>query len=228
MRFLFLALLMVAGILGAVVLMQRGQARITAETTPPATATVATRQVEPGRPDDPGRPPAALPSPQTESMPADPVAAPTHAAAPDPVTEKPMAPKAPEPAAPAFQVVAKPAIVAAGILETTRGRVTLKDIAPLESATRCGEGAKAWPCGQLATTQLRRFLRGRSVNCDIADPAWEGAVTARCTLGREDVAAWLVENGWARAEPGSPYEAAGRAAEAAGRGIFGADPRQQP
>ncbi|MCD2179910.1 thermonuclease family protein [Rhizobium sp. C1] len=233
MRFLFLALLVIAGILGAVILMQKGQARIVAETAPPATAAA---------PDKPGGSPA-LPSPATpppmERLSGDP------ASATAPASSKPAAPQAktetraaapeqpappanrnPEPAAPAFQVVAKPAVVAAGIMETTRGRVTLKGIVPLEPSALCGTGAAAWPCGQIAATQFRRFLRGRSLNCDISDPAWEGAVTARCMLGKEDIAAWLVDQGWARAEPGSPYEEAAGEAQAGGRGMFGPDPRR--
>jgi endonuclease YncB( thermonuclease family) len=252
LRFFFLALLMIAGILGAVVLMQKGQAHIVAGTTPANTVN--------GKPLTAGSMQAgALPSPATpppmERMPADPAAATapaelsklsqaqtpgvapasqsvgpvpeTAAAAPaqtPAAANKPDAQKQ-EPPVPIFQVLARPAAVAAGILETTRGRVTLKDVASLDPATLCGTGASAWPCGQLALTQFRRFLRGRYVTCDIADPAWEGAVTARCKLGKEDLAAWLVENGWVRAEAGSEYEKAGHAAEAGKRGVFGPDPR---
>ncbi|MET3613736.1 endonuclease YncB(thermonuclease family) [Rhizobium aquaticum] len=244
MRFLFLALLTIAGILLAVVLMQKGQARIAAETIPASTApaTTATVQTGGGVTGTTGTLPTPAVPPPMERLPANAVAANSSAAlpadqqsvaavqqpAPAPdvaAAAKPPAPKTPEPSAPAFQIVAKPAVVAAGILETTRGRVTLKDITPLDPAMRCGQGASQWPCGQLALTQLRRFLRGRSVNCDIADPAWQGEVTARCTLGKEDVAAWLVENGWVRPAPGSTYEKAGQEAEAGKRGVFSPDPR---
>lgn len=218
MRFLFLALLLIAGILGAVVLMQKGQARIAAQAPPAA----RTAEVAPSQPPTPATLPSQTPPPEQVST------VPSAAPADQPAKAAPVAPapkKPPEPAAPAFQVVAKPAIAVAGILETTRGRVTLKDIVPLDPAEMRGQGASAWPCGQLAATQFRRFLRGRSVNCDIADPAWQGDVTARCSLGKEDVAAWLVEQGWARATPGSPYEEAGREAQAEKRGIFGPDAR---
>lgn len=227
MRFLFLALLIITGILGAVVLMQKGQARIAAETASETVAEV--KAVEP----------AALPSPATpppmESLPKDPAVAtapaqmtPTQTGAGSETQGRTVIPAVKKPAespAPAFQIIAKPAVIGAGILETTRGRVILKDVVGVDPAALCGVDASTWPCGQLALTQFRRFLRGRSVNCDIADPSWQGAVTARCTLGKEDLAAWLVENGWARPITGSPYEEAGRAAEAGKRGIFGSDPR---
>ena len=242
LRFLFLALLTIAGILGAVVLMQKGQARIaTTAPLPAMTAPASTATAQTGGTVTSTLPTPAAPPPM-ERLPANAAAATSPAAlpagqqsiaavqppAPAPnvaATAKSPAAKTPEPSAPAFQIVAKPAVVAAGILETTRGRVTLKDITPLDPAMRCGQGASQWPCGQLALTQLRRFLRGRSVNCDIADPAWQGDVTARCTLGKEDVAAWLVENGWVRPVAGSPYEKAGQEAEAGKRGVFSPDPR---
>ncbi|MCD2174601.1 thermonuclease family protein [Rhizobium sp. C4] len=230
MRFLFLALLMIAGIIGAVILMQKGQARIAAQTPPPAATTPdATRAQAMPTPQAAALPTPATPPPM-ENLPKDPALAPLPAGAVADKTAKaapaePSRQKPAEPAAPAFQIVAKPAIAAAGILETTRGRVTLTAIDPLDPSETCGTGSSTWPCGQLAATQFGRFLRGRSVNCDIPDPAWQGEVTARCTLGKEDIAAWLVENGWARARPGSPYEEAGRAAQTGRRGIFGPDPR---
>lgn len=220
LRFLFLALLMIAGILGVVVLMQKGQARIVAETAPQTTATVEVKAQQPPDLPSPATPPAM------ESLQKAP------AAMPAPAQVAPSAPgaklpsKSAEPSPPAFQVIAKPAVTAVGILQTTRGRVTLRDIVLLEPVTMCGTGQSAWPCGQWALTQLRRFLRGRSVTCDIVDPAWQGDVTARCLLGKEDVGAWLVQNGWAQAVPGSAYEAAGKAAEIGKRGIFGSDPRR--
>lgn len=221
MRFLFLALLTIGSILLAVVLMQKGQARIAAQ-APPATSPAEVTLTQPA----PQPAPAALPS-QTapvEQAATLPAAAPSGPPA-ETATVAQSRQTPPEPAAPAFQIVAKPAIAAAGILETTRGRVTLKDIVALDPAEMCGQGASAWPCGQLAATQFRRFLRGRSVNCDIADPDWRGEVTARCSLGKVDVATWLVEQGWVRAAAGSPYEEAGREAQAERRGIFGPDAR---
>jgi endonuclease YncB( thermonuclease family) len=227
LRFLILALVLIVGILGAVVLVQKGQARIAAEAAATAAAEARAREEV-----EQAEKTAAQPAPASEAQAtagAEPSAA-GAALASDASTDaalpaKSEAQKAAEPAAPAFQVIARPAIVAAGVLETTRGRVTLKDIAPLDPVETCGQGASTWPCGQLAATQFRRFLRGRSVNCDIADPDWQGEVTAHCTLGKEDVGAWLVEQGWARAQPGSMYEEAGRKAEADRRGIFAPDPR---
>jgi len=230
LRFLVLALVLIAGMLGAMVLVQKGQARISAEaaatvaaeakareTAAQAAGTSANAQVSH---DPPAPVPAAAERAAAGAQPAP--ATPLSDAV---ETKPPVQTPAQKTAAPAYQIVARPAIVAAGVLETTRGRVTLKDIVPLDPAESCGQGASKWPCGQLASTQFRRFLRGRPLNCDIADPAWQGEVMARCTLGKEDVGSWLVENGWARAQAGSPYEEVGRRAEADKRGIFAPDPR---
>ncbi|HWU64234.1 MAG TPA: thermonuclease family protein [Ensifer sp.] len=235
MRVLFLALLIIAGILGTVLLLQKGQARIAAET---ASATIDATKASEAAPKPDAAGPAPNPAPTSAEQQSFAGTSAQTIAAGGPQAEAPAAggvspgpaaveaaAKPPAPAAPAFQIVARPAIVAAGILETTRGRVMVKDIVPLDPAETCGAGAKAWPCGQFATTQFRSFLRGRSVRCEIADPDWTGEVTARCSLGNQDVGAWLIENGWARAKPGSAYEEAGRTAEADKRGIFGADPR---
>ena len=55
LRFLFLALLIIAGILGAVVLMQKGQARIAAEKAPETNAEA--QAVEPAKLPTPATPP---------------------------------------------------------------------------------------------------------------------------------------------------------------------------
>ena len=225
LRFLILALVLIVGILGAVVLVQKGQARIAAEAAATAAAEARAREeAEQAEKAAAQAAPEALTTAGAQPSAAGPALA-SDASTDAALPAKSEAQKAAEPAAPAFQVIARPAIVAAGVLETTRGRVTLKDIAPLDPAETCGQGTSTWPCGQLAATQFRRFLRGRSVTCDIADPDWQGEVTARCTLGKEDVGGWLVEQGWARAQPGSMYDEAGRKAEADRRGIFAPDPR---
>lgn len=234
LRSLLLTLLTVAFIVLVVLLIGKGQERIAAENTPaePAAGDVA------GKADASGSAPkeavaeAGTSGNASSATPATPAASSStekleRVPAREPLSVPAARPNEKSVPKPAFQILSRPAIAAPGVIETTRGRVALAGILPLEPLAVCGEGKGAWPCGQLAATQLGRFLRGRSVNCDIADAYWEGDVTARCTLGSEDVAGWLVENGWAKAANGSAYEAAGRKAEADKRGLFGPDPRAQ-
>jgi endonuclease YncB( thermonuclease family) len=70
------------------------------------------------------------------------------------------------------------------------------------------------------------YLRGRTVTCDLAGEEWQGAVIASCRYVKTDLSQWLVQNGWAEAEAGSPLSQAEEQARADRRGIFGDDPRK--
>ena len=81
-----------------------------------------------------------------------------------------------------------------------------------------------WPCGMRARTAFRGLLRGRAVVCDVP-PGYEGdEITTSCKLGAMDLGAWLVANGWGRAQAGGPYAKEEKAARQAGKGIFGSSP----
>jgi endonuclease YncB( thermonuclease family) len=54
-----------------------------------------------------------------------------------------------------------------------------------------------WPCGQAALTGLRRFLRGRDVECYYAPSPGETDIVAPCRVGPTDIGAWLLTEGWA-------------------------------
>jgi endonuclease YncB( thermonuclease family) len=64
------------------------------------------------------------------------------------------------------------------------------------------------------------------VVCAIPPDKDRGEFNVRCRSGRKDVGEWLVENGWARAEKGGPYEEAGEKARSLRRGIYGAAPEK--
>ena len=52
----------------------------------------------------------------------------------------------------------------------------------------------------MARAALRRFLRGRAIECIVPAGAAEVPDPAECRVaGGEDLAAWLVAQGWARA-----------------------------
>jgi endonuclease YncB( thermonuclease family) len=71
----------------------------------------------------------------------------------------------------------------------------IEALAPDETC-RDARGA-AWPCGRRALAALRDLVRQRSVQCVETGEA-DGATVARCRVGRTDLSAWLVEQGWAR------------------------------
>jgi endonuclease YncB( thermonuclease family) len=71
----------------------------------------------------------------------------------------------------------------------------------------------------MARAALRRFVRGRAVECEV--PAGAGSIPdpARCHVAGRDVAEWLVEQGWAKGE-GASYAEAQSKARQAGRGLW--------
>ncbi len=119
----------------------------------------------------------------------------------------------------------RPVATAAGTFEAMGYTVSLAGTQPIGPDETCSYQGTAWPCGVRARTEFRQLLRGRAVVCALPEGTAAGAVAVDCRIGTENLGAWLVENGWARAAPGSPYAEAGRKAETDGKGIFGAPPR---
>lgn len=119
----------------------------------------------------------------------------------------------------------RPRVASAGMFAARGGyRVTLAGIEPTPVATSCESSGVSWPCGIHARTAFRGWVRGRAISCFVPGAPADEIVTAECQLGGHDPAAWLVEQGWARALPGGPYVDLEAAARQEGRGIFGPAP----
>lgn len=120
------------------------------------------------------------------------------------------------------RLLPRPIAMDAGHIRIDRATIVLAGIEAPAADARCGEGGAAWPCGARARTALRAYLRGRSVECeaprDFGDR--KETVTSACTLAGEDIASWIVANGWAKAEAGGPYGELETRARNAGRGIW--------
>ncbi|WP_156122305.1 thermonuclease family protein [Aureimonas altamirensis] len=178
----------------------------------------AERLAERQRQATPAPPPAAsrgepLP-PQTTGMP------------PQPETEpEPQAPPEPQPApSPAAadpeRIFHRAVAVTATDFEADGLRISLAGVESLPFEETCSLGTVSAPCGAQARTALRGWLRGRSLSCDVPADAREGGVEAACHVGGEDVAQWLVMQGWARPIPGGAYENAAQAARRDERGLW--------
>ncbi|APO73409.1 nuclease SNase-like protein [Rhizobium etli 8C-3] len=140
------------------------------------------------------------------------------------VTPKPERPK-PEPQKAA--ILPRPIAESAGILGFGNRKLRLAGIVPTQADKVCKEpDGNEWPCGMLAKTNFRLFLRLRSVTCDLEDANWTGITTASCKIGVQDLSEWLVENGWADAADGSALAEAGAQAKAEKKGVYGEDPRK--
>ena len=126
-------------------------------------------------------------------------------------------------AKPRVVLLHRPVSLSAGIVAFSPDqRVRLADIVetPTERSCVASDGT-SWPCGAMARTQQRIFLRNRSLACETNARAWEGEIRTRCWVGVQDVSSWLAKYGWAEAESGSPLVALTEEARLARRGLFG-------
>lgn len=91
-------------------------------------------------------------------------------------------------------------VVDGDTLEIRGRRVRLFGVDAPEYTQSCSDAhGRAWPCGRHAARELTRRLKGRTVTCDRADVDVHGRTVARCAADGEDIAAWLVRTGAARA-----------------------------
>lgn len=138
----------------------------------------------------------------------------------EPISDPLPPPEEPKP------LLYRPLALSAGLVSISGRNLALEGIVPTPADRFCpDESGQRWPCGMMARTAFRNFLRGRALACDLDDTNWEGTATANCTRGELDIAAWLVTNGWVDAAPGSAYAELADTAREARIGIHGSDPR---
>ncbi len=114
-----------------------------------------------------------------------------------------------------------------GVLTLAGKSLQLAGVLPTDPRRICtGPNGKDWPCGVIARTALRTFLRGRTIDCDMPDGKWQSGMTAACRYARTDLGDWLVRNGWAEPAPGSALFDASEEARRQLLGIYGNDPRK--
>ncbi|MBB4183848.1 thermonuclease family protein [Sinorhizobium terangae] len=164
--------------------------------------------------------PARTIEPQLFAVPQDGIAQPLERIAPRPPLSEPKE----KPAATTI-VYQRPVALAAGLIRSGETTVQLKDIGPENAEKTCERNGRSWPCGMVARTAFRNFLRARALVCDQPEESSKKTVTTACKVGNENPAEWLVSNGWATPLPGSPLEAKAEAARSAKLGFYGDDPR---
>lgn len=134
-------------------------------------------------------PPRALPGPRIEG----PV---TRMPPRAPQTKPILPPEPPEP-----EIYHRVIVASAGELRRGKRRIGLSGIDALAKDATCDDGrGGAWPCGRIATAQLRMLIRRKAVECDPPlDPSLDEGerITRHCKVGTVPIAAWLVEQGWA-------------------------------
>lgn len=120
-------------------------------------------------------------------------------------------------------ILYQPVAEAAGVFDAAGYRVKLAGIDPVAKDETCPlSTGGTWPCGLVARTAFRGWLRGRALTCEV--PAAKGPLTTSCTVGDDDPALWLAANGWARSDDARYREAVNKAKEEK-KGIFGDPPK---
>jgi len=97
-----------------------------------------------------------------------------------------------------------------------------------ETNRQCREWLRPVRCDERAVLKLDAVVRG-FVSCDPQRERGDGSLEAICYVERTsfepgtDLGAYLIENGWALARPGAPFEyhAKERIARSRGRGVWG-------
>jgi endonuclease YncB( thermonuclease family) len=116
----------------------------------------------------------------------------------------------------------RPVATASAEFESMGYRVAIAGTESIRPEETCTHDRTVWPCGMRARSAVRMWLRGRALACDLPAEPERNLLVVECRLGAQDVGAWLVSNGWARAAKGSRYEKAEAVARDTGMGIFGA------
>jgi len=116
-----------------------------------------------------------------------------------------------------------PRILDGDTLHVDGQRIRLHGIDAPEEDQLCTQALGAtWPCGVEATHALARRINSSSIRCRQFDTdRWDRAISV-CYLGRDDLNAWMVSEGWAVAyrQYSDDYLREEQEANAAGRGIW--------
>ncbi|SFQ05296.1 hypothetical protein SAMN03159463_05498 [Mesorhizobium sp. NFR06] len=115
----------------------------------------------------------------------------------------------------------RPVATSSAVFEAMGRTVAISGTVGIAPDGTCSSDDNTWPCGQRARAAFNAFLRGRALKCLLPPDVDRFAIAAPCTLGKQDVGAWLVSNGWAMAAPTGVYGKAQAVAKDAGMGIFG-------
>ncbi|RWX62451.1 thermonuclease family protein [Mesorhizobium sp. M4B.F.Ca.ET.089.01.1.1] len=130
-------------------------------------------------------------------------------------------PKTPMPGDWREMLLYRPIATSSAIFEAMGRTVAISGTLAIDPDTSCSFHEIAWPCGLRARAAFNAWLRGRALKCLVPPDVDRFAIAAPCKLGKQDVGAWLVSNGWATALPGGIYGKAEATARSAEMGMFG-------
>ncbi|PYE46714.1 hypothetical protein DFI02_101860 [Rhizobium sp. PP-F2F-G20b] len=177
--------------------------------------------------------------PDTEAMPFSPdVQKPEGDVTPVPVPEPPavdsesLAPPGEVPVDPATleeTILRHPVALSAGLVQFEGRTIQIAGVKPQSADRICRATTGDWPCGTVARTAFRNFIRARAFTCQTPKGGWSGTVTARCTVGTDDPALWLAHNGWAEVDgDDTALTAAVASAKTTAKGFYRAGTEPSP
>ncbi|RWN36215.1 MAG: thermonuclease family protein [Mesorhizobium sp.] len=114
-----------------------------------------------------------------------------------------------------------PIASSSAIFESMGRTVVISGVQSIDMDKTCSFHDVVWPCGQRARAAFNSWLRWRALKCFVPPEVDRFAIAAPCRLGRQDVGAWLVSNGWALSLPSGIYGKAEMTAMDTEMGIFG-------
>ncbi|MER8373949.1 thermonuclease family protein [Mesorhizobium sp. M1406] len=115
----------------------------------------------------------------------------------------------------------RPIATSSAMFESMGRKVIISGAQGIDLDRSCSFHDVNWPCGQRARAAFNAWLRGRGLKCFVPPDVERFAIASPCRLGKQDVGAWLVSNGWATALPSGIYGKAEATARNAQMGIFG-------
>jgi endonuclease YncB( thermonuclease family) len=119
-------------------------------------------------------------------------------------------------------VLGRASVLDGDTIEVRGERVRLYGIDAPEAQQLCTISGEPYRRGQQAALALADWIGQRTVRCEERTRDRYGRMVAVCWVSDEDVAGWMVEQGWALAfrKYSDRYVAEEDAARAAGRGIW--------
>jgi endonuclease YncB( thermonuclease family) len=143
-----------------------------------------------------------------------------------PLVREPVPPRRPDP--PRWRRYFLPVTTDAATFVTGKLTIHLFGVVPPSPELTCtlADGT-TWACGQVALFSLRRFLRGRAIECLLPYIDGEADVTAPCRVVKTDLALWLLQQGWVKPADGAAddYRAASLHAQCLGVGLWRDTPK---
>ncbi|WP_208990739.1 thermonuclease family protein [Pseudovibrio sp. Tun.PSC04-5.I4] len=115
------------------------------------------------------------------------------------------APRKPAGPPPKELVLFHPVALDGATLSDKKRRIQLHHIQAVPLSTTCpSKAGDKWPCGIRARTALRAFIGQKRVTCADMKTEQQDELIATCSVGKHDLATWLVKNGWAKAGADAP------------------------